>query len=257
MWRKLRPQLSTTSWEKKRNWGSALRMGADRAQCNPTIIMIHFRLFRIPISIHWTFFLLTAFLGGAIRAQEPDDWFRVLVFMLAAFHSVIIHELGHALTGLKSGASQSVIHLHGMGGSAMFPNTRFDRGKSILVTAAGPAASILLALLFFGISQSSAGWLDVQTRSGYFIGYFISVMVFVNVFWTIINLMPILPLDGGQILRDVLGPRHLKVTCIIGFATLAVLAVLLWIFTQSFFNMVLILILGSYTWRVWQSTQQS
>lgn len=219
--------------------------------------MLEFRLFRVPISIHWTFFLLTAFLGGALRAQAPDDWFRVLVFMLAAFHSVLIHELGHALTGLKSGASQSTIQLHGMGGTASFPNARFSRGQSIRVTAAGPAASILLALLFLGISQSSSGWLDLQSRTGYFIGYFISVMVFINFFWSIVNLMPVLPLDGGQILRDVLGPRHLKLTCIIGFVTLAVLAVLLWIFTQSLFNMVLMLILGSYTWRVWQQAQAS
>ncbi len=219
--------------------------------------MIEFRLFRIPISIHWTFFLLTAFLGGALYAQAADDWFRVLLFMLAAIHSVLIHELGHALAGIKVGASQAVIQLHGMGGTASFPQQQFNRGKSILVTAAGPAASILLALLFLGISESSSGWLDLESRSGYFIGYFISVMVFINIFWSIINLMPILPLDGGQILRAVLGPRHLKLTCIIGFITLVILAVLLWIYTRSLFNMVLMLILGSYTWRVWQQERQS
>ena len=74
--------------------------------------------------------------------------FGWLIFMLAAFHSILIHELGHALTGLRAGAKQAVIQLHGMGGVAVFPDSRFTRGKSILVTAAGPAASILLAFAF-------------------------------------------------------------------------------------------------------------
>jgi len=220
-----------------------------------TSIMIEFRLFRIPVSIHWTFFLLTAFLGGAIRAQQPDDWFRVLIFMLAAFHSILIHELGHALTGLRSGAKQAMIQLHGMGGVAVFPDSRFTRGKSILVTAAGPAASILLAFSFAIISYLAAPHIDPYSRSGFFLGYFISIMVFINVFWSIFNLFPVIPLDGGQILRDILGPKHIKATCIIGFIFLALMAVILWVFTQSFFNMIIVLILGSYTWRIWQQVK--
>ena len=177
--------------------------------------------------------------------------------MLAAFHSILIHELGHALTGMKSGASSALIQLHSMGGVAVFPNTRFSRGKSILVTAAGPGASILLAILFIIIVNTAGPSIDATTRVGFFLSDFINTMVFINIFWTIINLFPVIPLDGGQILRDVLGPKHIKATCIIGFVFLAFMAVGLWLLTHSFFNMIIVLVLGSYTWRVWKQVKNT
>ncbi len=220
--------------------------------------MIQFRLFRIPIAIHWTFFLLTAFLGGAISAQQPDDWFRVLIFMLAAFHSILIHELGHALTGIHAAAAPMAgIQLHGMGGVAVFPNNAFTRGKSILVTAAGPAASILLAIVFIVILRFAGPAIDPYSRVGFFFLYFLRTMVFINLFWSVFNLVPVLPLDGGQILKDLLGPKHIKATCIIGFICLALMAIVLWLLTRSIYNMLVILALGSFTWRIWQQVRNS
>lgn len=214
--------------------------------------MIQFRLFGIPIGVHWMFFLLTAFIGGGLRADETSEWHRVIIFMVAAFISILVHELGHALTGLKLGASSTRIHLHGMGGAAQFPYESFNRKQNILVTAAGPAASILLAVLFFVIISNVNPRLDPQSYPSYMLSYFLATMVGVNVFWTIFNLCPILPLDGGQILRDLLGPRHIKISCIIGFITLAILAVLLWVYTRSIYNLLLILFLGTYTWKTWK-----
>lgn len=219
--------------------------------------MLQFRLFRIPIAVHWTFFLLTAFMGGAISAQQPDDWFRVLIFMLAAFHSILIHELGHAFAGIRSGAPFVAIQLHGMGGVAIFPEARFNRARGILVSAAGPAASILLALTFMIISRLVLPTMDPYTRLGFFLGYFLSTMVFINAFWSVFNLFPVLPLDGGQILKDLLGPKNIKATCIVGFVFLAIMALLLWVLTHSFYNMILIVALGSYTWRIWQQVSGS
>jgi stage IV sporulation protein FB len=215
--------------------------------------MFQFSLFRIPISIHWSFLLLAAFLGGALRAQSGDDWFRVFIFMIVAFHSILIHELGHAFAGLRAGAKQVAIQLHGMGGVAFFPGANFSRPKSFLVTAAGPAASLLLAVVAFLILQSSSAALDPSTRFGYFTGYLIATVVYLNVFWSIFNLFPVMPLDGGQLLNALLGPKNLRLTCIIGFITLALMAALLWWLTRSWFNMILILVIGSYTWRLWQS----
>ena len=65
-------------------------------------------------------------------------------------------------------------------------------------------------------------------------------------------------MDGGQILRDVLGPNRIKLTCIISFITLGLLAFLLWNYTHSIYNMVVMAFLGSYTWNIYRhATQQS
>lgn len=214
--------------------------------------MFKFSIFKIPVTVHWWFFLLAAFLGGALRAQTPEDWRGVFIFMVAAFVSILIHELGHASVGLMMGARSVSITLHGMGGVAQFPGGSFTRGKSILTTAAGPGASICLAGIFILISIFAY---DPETASPQLgpLGHFIGVMIMINIFWTVFNLCPVLPLDGGQILRDLLGPNRLKLTCIIGFITLGIVGALLWIATESIYNMILIVLLGTYTWQVYRA----
>ncbi len=66
--------------------------------------MFKLSLFRIPVSVHWMFLLLAVFLGGGLRTQTSEEIRGVVIFIVAAFVSILIHELGHALTGLKVGA---------------------------------------------------------------------------------------------------------------------------------------------------------
>jgi stage IV sporulation protein FB len=215
--------------------------------------MLSFTIFRIPVGIHWMFFVLIAFLGGALRASTPQQWQYVLLFMAAAFISILIHELGHALTGIKKGAPQSQIQLHGLGGTASFGSTRFSRTDSIIVTAAGPAASIGLAVLSFVVLtfiQTSGGPASALQLT---LAQFFSIMLMINIFWTIFNILPILPLDGGQIVREALGHQRLKITCIISFVTLAFAGLALFALTRSFFNLIIIALLGMHTFQVWKS----
>ena len=218
--------------------------------------MFQFKLFNIPVAVQWWFFLLAAFLGGGLYADTPAELQRLVVFIAAAFLSILTHELGHALTGLKFGAPAAFIALHGMGGSAHFPGERFSRKQRILMTAAGPGASIALAIVALVIGmlllQDEANTLPRQQS---LLSYFISTLVFINLFWSFINLCPVLPMDGGQILRDVLGPSRLRLTCIISFITLGILATLLWLVTQSIFNLIIAFLLGSHTWNVFKQTQ--
>ena len=214
--------------------------------------MLQFRLFGIPIGVHWMFVLLAAFLGGGLDARGPAAWRGVIVFMIAAFISILVHELGHALTGLRMGARSVFIQLHGMGGVAIFPDARFSRLRNIVVTAAGPLASILLAVLFGAITMYVSQTYAPKSEVGALGIYFLYTMANINFIWAIFNLCPILPLDGGQILRDILGPRRIKLTCIIGFITLAIIAYLLWYLTGSLYNLLLIALLGSYTWKVYR-----
>ncbi|MCF7762049.1 MAG: hypothetical protein K9N62_00090 [Verrucomicrobia bacterium] len=181
--------------------------------------MIRFSLFRIPIVVEGWFWLTCAFLGGAMSASRPEDWIRVLVWTAVVLGSIIVHELGHALVGRHFGADPA-IRLHGLGGATFLPEGRFSRKENILVTAAGPAAGLLLGVLIYalvrvGLSDSPNPLLGLAARYG----------LYINFVWSLLNLLPILPLDGGQILRDVLGPRRKNLVCNIGFVLAAVLCV--------------------------------
>ena len=218
--------------------------------------MLKFTLFKIPISVHWMFWLLAGFLGGGLQAQSAPDWHKVLVFMLAVFASILVHELGHALTGLKFGAGQAQIQLHGMGGVAQFGSGRMSRKQRILMTMAGPGASILLAIIFIFVAVNMLKGSPFDSYPKFLIAYFVDVMVTINIFWSIINLFPALPLDGGQILRVALGPEKIKLTCIVSFITLALLGTLLWMKTRSLYNLMVMLFLGSYTWKLYQQIRE-
>lgn len=218
--------------------------------------MIRFSLFRIPIGIHWMFWLLAAFLGGGLRALENPSsraLSLVAIFMVAALVSIVAHELGHALTGLKLGARRVEIELHGMGGHARFFGSQFTDKQNIIVTAAGPGASIALAGVAYVLILVTGLGSGQHTLSEAYVAYFLSTMVIINVFWSIVNLMPVLPLDGGQILASALGRDRLRLTCIISFVTVALLAVALWFWTRSVFNLVIMGFLASHTMQVWKS----
>jgi Zn-dependent protease len=216
--------------------------------------MLRFSLFKIPVSIHWMFWLLAAFLGGAFRAQSPQDWQRVIVFMLAAFVSILVHELGHALVGLRLGASRVQISLHGMGGLAQFDRASFTRKARILMTAAGPGAGILLAIVFLFVGKSLPAEAVESSYAWNTTTFFVRVMIMINIFWSIINLLPVLPMDGGQILLSLLGPSRVKMTCIVSFITIGILTFLLWTITRSFYNLIIMAFLASHTWKLYQSS---
>jgi Zn-dependent protease len=171
--------------------------------------MFQFSLFGFPIQVQPFFWLTCLFLGGALSAQNAEDWIVVGFFALIAFVSIIAHELGHAWMGRKYGA-RPAIALHGLGGVTVLPGGSFSRIQSIQVSAAGPLCSLGVAAICYGILLVAGPTLPRDAVILLAMGYRL------NILWTILNLMPIQPLDGGQILREALGPRHEKVACLIG-----------------------------------------
>ena len=104
--------------------------------------MVRFRLFGIPITV-LPWFWITLALIGAGSLSSADDLFRLLLFILAGFFSVLVHELGHGLTIKKFGAPTEIV-LQAFGGFATYPRDRFNRKQDFLVTAAGPAIQLVL-----------------------------------------------------------------------------------------------------------------
>ena len=112
--------------------------------------MFSFNLFAIPIRVEPWFWLTMALIGGGLTARDSLSILLVLIFMLAGFVSILVHELGHALTIRKFGLPTEIT-LHGFGGYAIYPPNRLTRIQSFLVTAAGPGLQLALGLLLLAL----------------------------------------------------------------------------------------------------------
>lgn len=195
-------------------------------------MMFRFSILGMPIIVEGWFWLTCVLLGGGLTANEPRDWAFVAVWTSVVFVSIIVHELGHAIAARRFGV-QPAIKLHGLGGATYLPGARFSRKESILVSAAGPAAGLALGFVILILSRA----LELNSE---FVRAAVVFGLYVNFFWTFINLLPIQPLDGGQILREVLGPRQIQVTRWIGFG----LALVLCLWSLSIGRVFLALMMG-------------
>jgi stage IV sporulation protein FB len=185
------------------------------AEPPPTPADLHFRLFGIPVRIHPFFWLMAVLFGMRLPPRE------LLAWVVAVFVSILLHELGHA-AAMRSFGLYPWITLHGFGGLTSCDEARAQgtRGGSawgqILIAAAGPLTGFLLAGLIIGAIVLSggkagivwAGWYGVIPYINTVVGSlpltsFLRQLLFVNIFWGLINLLPIYPLDGGQIAREI------------------------------------------------------
>ena len=134
-------------------------------------------------------------------------------WVLAVFLAVLVHEMGHALVIRKFGWEPRIT-LYGMGGLASYNAVRMDPRTHIVISLAGPLAGFALATLIV-LALGAAGarvrfdfglpyivsW-ELEGFSNPLLYAFVRYLLFVNIWWGILNLLPIWPLDGGQIARD-------------------------------------------------------
>lgn len=152
--------------------------------------MFAFRLGRIPVRVHFVFFLMTGMLGGGQSGPKILSWIAVV------FVSVIIHELGHALMGKLFGLTPE-IDLHGMGGTTSWSAAvRLSPARHILISLAGPLAGLACGLVVI-VATRDRPLTQMQADV-------VGQIIWVNVGWGLLNLIPILPLDGGNVLARLL-----------------------------------------------------
>jgi len=153
---------------------------------------LRFSLFGFPTRIDPSFLLIIGMLGFGFPLHRLGLWVAV------ATVSILAHELGHALAARALGAT-ATITLEGMSGlTRPRRDVPFSRREDALVSAAGPAVGLVLGALILA-AQVVLRW-DTATTGG----FLIVVSLFTTAGWSVFNLLPILPLDGGHLLVNAL-----------------------------------------------------
>jgi stage IV sporulation protein FB len=160
---------------------------------------LNFRLFGFPIRIHPFFWLGAALLGaGTLNAGLHF----LLIWIAVVLISILVHELGHAVAFRRFGSDSHIV-LWMFGGLAVPYSAIPSRWRRIVATLAGPAAGFILCGVVYG-SHKLTGW---GIGNGLPISYFYIALILVNLYWGILNLLPVFPLDGGQVAKELCESR--------------------------------------------------
>jgi stage IV sporulation protein FB len=216
---------------------------------------LHFRLFGVPVRVHPFFWLIALLLGLRI-----DDGQLLIIWILCVFVSILIHEFGHVLAFGRFGSRARVV-LYAFGGLAIadrggygsdwgrewkppgYDDRKSDGWRQVMIAFAGPLAGFVLAAVIaiglFAADRSCpfefgpwAWWIggsrSITNERVLHLFYFLLQL---NIVWGLVNLLPVYPLDGGQIARELLSMRDsrrgVRQSLVLSIATGAIVAVLM------------------------------
>ena len=152
---------------------------------------LRFRLFGFPISINPIFWIVALILSPSKSPKEAIVWcFAVLV-------SILVHELGHALV-MRSYGGQPRIVLYGFGGLAITERMPTSWFQNVITSLAGPFFGIFFYVVVYVVARQFGMPDNDMFR------WFVACLLLINLYWNLFNLVPIYPLDGGQVARELL-----------------------------------------------------
>lgn len=194
--------------------------------------MLTFHLFGMPVTVRGSFLFIAALIGFVGVA----DISRTIAWIVIVFVSILIHELGHAVTARMFG-SEVAIELNGLGGLTRWsiPEGQLTPGRRALIAAAGSATGLVFGAIVWLLA------LQVETDNP-LIGFALTRLVYVNVFWGLLNWLPIRPLDGGHLLESLLekvAPKRAEMIARVIFTATAAAALALAIWQDMIFIAVL------------------
>ena len=188
---------------------------------------LHFRAFGFPIRVH-PFFWVVAVVLGLNRGEETPPA-ELIITVVVIFLSIVVHELGHAFAQRYFGG-HPWITLYGLGGLASCEDCDRSPRSQILISLAGPVAGFGVAIVFFMLLKATApaaylliagqhppqGATFTDPDASGFPGIVIvweryrsnalnlvfSKAFWTNIAWGVLNLLPIYPLDGGRVARE-------------------------------------------------------
>ena len=201
-----------------------------------------FRLAGVDLFLHWSWFIVAAYEIQSRQGRYTSVVWNVLEY-LALFLIVLMHEFGHALACRQTGGTANQIVLWPLGGVA-YVNPPQRPGATLWSIAAGPLVNVALLpiLMAVVVMSRSLGWAQAMPD----VYQLLRAVLWIDVSLLVFNMLPIYPLDGGQILRSLLWfvfgrARSLMVATILGllgiagFIVLALWARSIWIGAISVF----------------------
>lgn len=241
----------------------------------PTAYDLNFRLLGFHVRIHPLFWLLALVFSSVGGRPDPST---LVIGIPAILISILVHELGHALAMQYYGQRARIV-LYAFGGLAIPESDVFSvtsqRSRrpieQIVISAAGPLAGFLLAVAVAVVVVSTGGQI-VPRLDGFMpivlantsntpleseqLSLLVNLLLFINIWWTILNLMPVYPLDGGQIARELLVLHDawagIKNSLLLSLLTAGALA--LWGFSKG--DLYIGLLFGSLAYSNWEVLQQ-
>ncbi len=162
----------------------------------------------IEVNIHATFLLLIAWVGYShwLENQNWGEVFSGILFILALFACVVLHEYGHALTARKYGIKTRDITLYPIGGVARLERMPEKPIEELWVALMGPAVNLVIAaglFAYLALTSSLVPLSELTISSG----SFLERLLMINVSLMLFNLIPAFPMDGGRVLRALLAMR--------------------------------------------------
>jgi stage IV sporulation protein FB len=164
----------------------------------PSPFDLRWRMFGIPVRVHPTFWMFSAILGWG---YESKGFSYLLLWVGCTFLSVLFHELGHVVAGRLCGQPGHIV-LYSFGGLAIGNYHHVGPWRRIAISAAGPAAGLILYGLVLLFAHYALWQIDPTLNMPH-LHWGVRMLLFMNLFWSLLNLIPVFPLDGGQISRDV------------------------------------------------------
>lgn len=173
-----------------------------------------FPLFGIPVRVHPFFWLIAVMLGAGMAPTLIE----LLIWIVAVFLAVLVHEMGHALA-MRLFGIEPWITLYGLGGVTSYnPAEAYHLSTwgNVLISFAGPGVQFLFVAATAGILSVLGFELDIhrwgpvlfvfpgETVVSWGVTQLLFYTMLVCVLWGAVNLLPVYPLDGGQIAREVL-----------------------------------------------------
>lgn len=159
----------------------------------------------IDVFVHLTFFLLVGWVA-LIHWQNGRSVSAALVgvvFIVAIFACVVLHEYGHALMARRYGISTRDIILLPVGGVARLEKMPERPIQELWVALAGPAVNVAIAAALYVWLKLTASWEPFQSLT-VTTGPFLERLMAVNIFMIAFNMIPAFPMDGGRVLRALL-----------------------------------------------------
>jgi len=200
----------------------------------------------IPIHIYPIFWVLSF----AIGFINSSSIFEIFIWVGIVFISVLIHEYGHALTALFFG-QRAHIDLLGFGGLTHRHGKKLKKWQDFLIIFNGPLAGFLFCSACYGLL------LFVQPGQNGLLMYILQSTILINLFWTVLNLLPIQPLDGGHLLSIALeglfGIKGLKIALFVSMI-LAGLMTALGFLTHQLFIGVIFFMFAFENYRLWKNS---